>query len=178
MEFNILYGLQSLRGGFLDNVMVTVFNTLVGSKGEIWAVLGALLLIFRKTRKAGLCVLLSYAVAYGIGDVLKNIIARPRPCAIDETVALIISRPSSFSCPSVHTMLAFASAASLFLCHKKTGIAVLVFAALVGFSRMYFFVHFPTDVLLGAVLGFGVGVGVFYAVSAIGKKIGQKKTHA
>ena len=57
-------------------------------------------------------------------------------------------------------MLAFASGSAVFWYHKKTGIAALVFAALIGFSRMYFFVHFPTDVLFGSVLGFGIGTAV------------------
>lgn len=161
MELNILYGFQKLHSSFLDPIVVTVFNTIVGSKGQMWLLLGALLLIFPKTRKTGVCVLISYALAYFIGDVLlKNWIARPRPCAVDETVSLIVSRPSSYSCPSVHSMLAFASAAAVFGFHKKAGIAVLVFAALVGLSRLYFFVHYPTDVLFGAVLGFAIGTGV------------------
>ena len=151
--------------------MVAVFNTFVGSKGQLWVILGVLLLLIPKTRKAGLCVLLSYALAYLIGDsVLKDWIARPRPCAIDETVALLISRPSSFSCPSVHTMLAFASASSVFWFYKRAGIAALIFAALVGLSRMYFFVHFPTDVLLGAVLGFLIGTAVCFLIKKVRRK--------
>ena len=58
-----------------------------------------------------------------------------------------------FSCPSVHTYLAFSSAMVIYHYYKKSGIGVFVFAALIGFSRMYFFVHYPTDVLLGAGLG-------------------------
>ena len=100
-------------------------------------------------------------VFYFIGDgILKDLIARSRPCMIDETVELLIKRPTSYSCPSVHSMLAFASGSAVFWYHKKTGIAALVFAALIGFSRMYFFVHFPTDVLFGSVLGFGIGTAV------------------
>lgn len=161
MEFGILYGIQSLHCGFLDAIMKTVFDTVVGSKGEIWIILGALLLVFPKTRKTGVCVLSAYILAYYIGDgILKDLFARQRPCMIDETVELLVSRPSSYSCPSVHSMLAFASASSVFWYHKKTGIAALVFAALIGFSRMYFFVHFPTDVLFGAALGFAIGTAV------------------
>lgn len=143
--------------------MVTIFNNIVGSKGEIWILLGILLLFIPKTRKTGLCVLASYIIAYYIGDgLLKDLIARPRPCMIDETVQLLVSKPSSFSCPSVHSMLAFASASSIFWHHRKAGIAALVFAALIGFSRMYFFVHFPTDVLFGSVLGIAVGTAVYF----------------
>lgn len=179
MEFNILYGIQSMRSAFLDSAMAAVFNDFVGSKGQMWVILGVILLIIPKTRKTGLCVLISYALAYLIGDsILKNLIARPRPCTLDETVALIVSRPKSFSCPSVHAMLAFASSAAIFHFHKKTGIAALIFAALIGFSRLYFFVHFPTDVLLGAVLGFGIGIGVAIGAEKIMNNIKAKKAQA
>ena len=161
MELNILYWIQELHSDFLNPIMVTIFNDIVGSKGEIWIILGTILLLIPKTRKAGLCALSAYIIAYYVGDgILKDLIARPRPCMLDETVTLLVSRPSSFSCPSVHSMLAFASASSVFWFHKKAGIAALVFAAFIGFSRMYFFVHFPTDVLLGSVLGFVIGTAV------------------
>ena len=174
MEFNFLYWLQGLHNPFLDRFMVLIFNDIVGSKGQLWVVLGIILLIIPKTRKTGICVLLSYALSFVIGDfILKDLISRPRPCMIDETVALIVSRPSSFSCPSVHSMLAFASASSVFWFHRKAGIFTLIFAALVGFSRMYFFVHFPTDVLFGIVLGFAIGTLVYYLM----KKVSLKKRH-
>ena len=171
MELNILYWIQDLRSDFLDMMMVTIFNDLVGSKGELWIILGMILLLIPKTRKTGLCVLSAYIIAYYVGDgILKNLIARPRPCTIDETVALLVSRPSSFSCPSVHSMLAFASASSIFRFHKKAGVAALVFAALIGFSRMYFFVHFPTDVLFGSLLGFLIGTAVSFLAKGGTKK--------
>ena len=176
MDFGILYWLQGLRSGFLDSLMVTVFNDIVGTKGELWIILGIILLLIPKTRKTAVCLLSAYILAYYIGDgLLKNLIARPRPCMLDESVALIISRPTSFSCPSVHSMLAFASASSVFWFHKKAGIAALVFAALVGISRMYFFVHFPTDVLFGSALGFVIGTLVCLLFKkAEGKKLSSR----
>lgn len=163
MELDILYWLQRLHSDFLDSVMVKVFNDFVGEKGEMWVILGILLLLIPKTRKLGLCVLSAYIIAYYIGDgILKDLIARPRPCMKDETVKLLVKRPSSFSCPSVHSMLAFASSSVIFWYHRKTGIIALVFAALVGFSRMYFFVHYPSDVLFGAALGFIIGTAVYF----------------
>lgn len=154
MELSILHGIQALHNPVLDQIMVTVFNTLVGLLGQLWIVVGLVLLVIPKTRKCGVAVLVSYFVSFLIGNEwLKDWIARPRPCAVDDTVQLIVKKPSSFSCPSVHTYLAFSSAMAIFHYYKKPGIGVFVFAALVGFSRMYFFVHYPTDVLFGAVLG-------------------------
>ena len=154
MELSILHAIQTIHNPVLDKIMVLVFNNLVGSLGQLWIVVGVVLLLIPKTRKCGAAVLLSYALSLLIGNEwLKDWIARPRPCAVDATVALIVTKPSSFSCPSVHTYLAFSSAMAIFHYYKKTGIGVFVFAALVGFSRMYFFIHYPTDVLSGAVLG-------------------------
>lgn len=176
MEMDILYGIQKIHSEFLDSAMVKIFNNLVGEKGEIWVILGILLLMIPKTQKTGLCVLSAYIIAYFVGDgLLKDWIARPRPCMVDETVALLVKRPTSFSCPSVHSMLAFASASVIFWNHRKIGIVALVFAALVGFSRMYFFVHYPSDVLFGAALGFVIGM-VVYFLAKTGKKakVGEK----
>lgn len=165
MEFSILYWIQGLHSPFLDSFMVTVFNTLVGSKGQLWIILGVILLLIPKTRKTGVCVLAAYALGYLFGDaILKNLIARPRPCTVDTAVPLLVKRSTSYSCPSVHTTLAFAATSSVFWFHRKAGIGALVFAALVGFSRLYFFVHFPTDVLFGAALGFGIGTGVYFLI--------------
>lgn len=154
MELSILHAIQTLHNPVLDKIMIVVFNNLVGSLGQLWIIVGLVLLVIPKTRKSGAAVLLSYLVSFLIGNEwLKDLIARPRPCAVDDTVMLIVKKPGSFSCPSVHTYLAFSSAAAIYHYYKKPGIGVLIFALLVGFSRMYFFVHYPTDVLFGAVLG-------------------------
>lgn len=176
MELSILYGIQKLHGEFLDKIMTGVFNDFVGSKGEIWILLGILLLILPKTRKTGVCLLSAYIISYYLGDgLLKDLIGRPRPCAVDQAIVLLVKRPSSFSCPSVHSMLAFASASCVFWFHKKAGIVALVFAALIGFSRMYFFVHYPTDVLFGSALGFAIGTAVCFLIkNADGRKLSDR----
>lgn len=154
MELSILHAIQTLHNPVLDKIMIVVFNNLVGSIGQLWIVVGVILLIIPKTRKCGVAVVVSYVVSLLIGNEwLKDMIARPRPCAVDDTVQMIVKKPDSFSCPSVHTYLAFSSAMAIFHYYKKAGIGVFIFAALIGFSRMYFFVHYLTDVLFGAALG-------------------------
>ena len=161
MELSILHTLQLLHNPVLDQAMVLIFQTFVGSLGQLWIAVGLVLLVIPKTRKCGVAVLISYAVSLLIGNEwLKNLIARPRPCAVDDTVQLIVKKPGSFSCPSVHTYLAFSSAMAIFHYYRKAGIGVFAFAAMVGFSRMYFFVHYPTDVLFGAFLGILTGLAV------------------
>ena len=113
-------------------------------------------------------VLLSYGLVFLVGQYgLKDLIARPRPCHLDQTVELLVKRPSSYSCPSTHTAWAFAAAASVWMYFKKPGAVLLAVAALIGFSRMYLFVHFPTDVLFGAVLGAALAVLTVWALNRL-----------
>lgn len=179
MELSILHAIQALHTPALDQIMVTVFNDLVGAKGQLWLFVGLVLLLIPKTRKCGAAVLLSFAAAYLIGNEwLKDLIARPRPCAVDDTVALIVKKPSSFSCPSVHTYLAFASTMAIFHYFKKVGIPLFIFSGLIGFSRMYFFVHYPTDVLFGAVLGVVTGFVVCKLLDLFLDKFSSKAKYA
>jgi len=90
--------------------------------------------------------------------VLKNLVSRPRPCQIDQAFAMLVARPSSSSFPSTHSAWAFGAATAIFMGHRKLGAAAFVVAALIAFSRMYMFLHFPTDVLFGTALGIALGV--------------------
>ena len=178
MEFSILYAIQRLHCAPLDS-FILLLTKIAGSYGEMWLVIGAVLLIFKKTRKCGIAMFLSYGIVYLVGQYgLKDLIARPRPCHIDRTVELLIDRPSSYSCPSTHSAWAFAAAATVFLNHKKAGIVVCVIAVLIAFSRMYLFVHFPTDVLLGAVLGVLAALAAAALVRYFAGKLQKKKEAA
>ena len=153
MEFSILYAIQNMHNPALDSFILNL-TKIMGSYGQIWLLTGVVLCIFKKTRKCGAAVLISYVLVFIVGQYgLKDLIARPRPCQLDETVKLLVKRPSSFSCPSTHSAWAFAAATSILLYFRKAGIGVMIIAALIGFSRLYLFVHFPTDVAFGALLG-------------------------
>ena len=174
MDFSILYAMQNLRCALLDSFILGVTN-IAGSYGQIWPVIAVLLLFFRKTRKCGFAMLLSYAIVFIIGQYgLKDLIARPRPCHIDETVELLIKRPSSYSCPSTHSAWAFAAASSVFMYSKKFGVLVGIAAVIIAFSRLYLFVHFPTDVLFGAVIGILSGLAAYKLVELISGKLSSK----
>ena len=174
MEFSILYAIQNLHTDFLDTVILKLTD-LVGSYGEIWLIAAAVMLTNRKTRRCAYTMVLSYLLVFGLGQfVLKDLVARVRPCQIDRTIALLVERPTSYSFPSTHAAWAFAAATSVFLHHKKAGIAVLALAALIAFSRLYLFVHFPTDVLGGIVLGVAAALIAKVLVDLIEKKIPDK----
>lgn len=155
MEFSFLYAIP--RGTVLDALFLGV-TKVAGSYGQMWVVIALVLLIFKKTRRAGVSLLIAYVGVYLLGQMgLKNLFSRPRPCQIDTAFPLLVSRPSSSSFPSTHSAWAFGGATAIFLQHKKAGVAAYVAAVLIGFSRLYLFLHFPTDVLFGAGLGVALG---------------------
>ena len=165
MEFSFLYAIP--RTAALDGFFLAV-TKIAGSYGQLWVIVAAVLLIFKKTRKAGAAVLLAYVMVFLMGQYgLKNLISRPRPCQIDLDFALLVDRPSSSSFPSTHSAWAFGAATAIFMRHKKAGIAAIAAAALIAFSRMYLFLHFPTDVLAGIALGIALGVLAHWIIGRI-----------
>lgn len=163
IDLQILDFLQTIRTGFLDSIFV--FITRLGDEGIIWILLTLGLLCFKKTRGYGIAMAIALISGTIIGNIcLKNIIARPRPFVINPEMLpnLIINPPSSFSFPSGHTLSSFESAVALFMCNKKAGIPAIILATLIGFSRNYLYVHYPTDVIAGAILGIAIGIGAYF----------------
>ena len=136
LDWIILHGLRVLTTcPLLDFWMPRI--TALGNSGIVWVVAAIVLLCTKKYRRYGVMLLVGLAAALLLGNLtLKNLFARPRPCWLDESVPLLIARPSDYSFPSGHTIIAF--------------------------SRLYLYVHFPSDVLGGAVLGVGIGLLMLY----------------
>ncbi len=156
MELSFLYAIPRMPA--LDSFFLAV-TKLAGAYGQIWIVTGAVLLIPKKTRKTGIAVLISYVLVFVFGQlILKNLFDRPRPCHIDQTFKLLVERPSSSSFPSTHSAWAFAAATAVFMKFRKAGIATYIVAVIIAFSRLYLFMHFPTDVLTGIIFGAVMGV--------------------
>ena len=169
MEFSLLYAIP--RTEVLDSFFLGL-TKIAGSYGQLWVIVAALLLIFKKTRKAGVSVLIAYLAVFLIGQLaLKNLFSRPRPCQIDEAFALLVARPSSSSFPSTHSAWAFGAATAIFMRHRKLGSAAYAVAALIAFSRLYMFLHFPTDVLFGAAMGMALGVLAHWIMKTLWKKL-------
>ena len=174
MEFSFLYAIP--RTEVLDSFFLGL-TRVAGSYGQLWLIIAALLLIFKKTRKAGISVLIAYLAVYLLGQiVLKQLISRPRPCQIDQTFAMLVARPSSSSFPSTHSAWAFGAATAIFMQHRKLGSAAYAVAALIAFSRMYMFLHFLTDVLFGTALGIALGVLAHWITKALWKRFARGET--
>lgn len=169
-EFSILYALQEIHTPILDKVML--FITSLGDKGILWLTIGVICLFFKKYRKMGLQLLISMLCTFILGNlILKNIFSRPRPCDIDTVVTLLLSRPHGHSFPSGHSINSMVAAVALFLNNKKIGIPAIIIAALIGFSRMYLFVHFPTDVLGGFLIAILVALAVDYGFRQVQTRV-------
>ena len=156
---------EHLRTDWLTPVILTV--TKLGNTGFIWIVLSLLLLCFKKTRMAGLAGIGSLLCSLLFTNIiLKELIARPRPYTVLEDLVSLIGTAGGHSFPSGHTSSSFACAAAVCFMLKKTEMKwrwlLLVFAALMGFTRLYVGVHYPTDVLGGAVLGVLYGYAGFH----------------
>lgn len=157
----------------LDKIMIFVSS--LGNKGMIWIAIGILLLLFgvknKKRRNSGLLVLLSLAVNFlACNVILKPLVDRTRPYYVLEYTPLIppVGDPSF---PSGHTSASFAAATAIYCINKKWGIAAYLLAAVMGFSRLYLGVHFPTDVLFGAVVGMVAAKIVVYIFWKCRKKV-------
>ena len=150
-------------GGALDQIMTII--TYLGEDGAIWAVLGLLLLFFKKTRKVGFAVLASLAVTGVINNlVLKQIFDRPRPFNLEQWADWFqypnfVAKPSSSSFPSGHASSSIACAVGTMVSGKKRlWIPALIVAVLIAFSRIYVHVHYPSDVIGGAIVGIIYGL--------------------
>lgn len=152
-ELDFLNLLQRLHSPVMDRVMC--FITHLGDAGVIWIVLCGVLLLYPKTRACALsvgCALILNAVA--CNQLLKPLFCRVRPCDLNPTVLMLIPRPSDYSFPSGHTAASFAVVSALFFAgEQRLCLSSLAVAGLIAFSRMYLYVHYPTDILGGVVLG-------------------------
>lgn len=151
-DFKLLDAISELRCEALT-VIMKVFSYL-GSGGIIWIVTGLILTAIPKTRKIGIFSLVALAVEYTVGDLMiKPLIARERPFIQHPWIDTIIKHPGSYSFPSGHTSSSAAVSFMIFLHNKKAGIPMMIIAVLIMFSRLYFCVHFPTDILFGVIHG-------------------------
>ena len=153
MDFYILNLIKDIfECPFLDFVMPKI--TSLGNGGFIWILTAVILLFSKKYQKGGIAILIALSVGAILGSfILKPLIARPRPFHVVGELPLLIKIPTDFSFPSGHTMSSFSGAFILNYINKKFGYFAIPLAILIAFSRLYLYVHFPSDVLVGGILG-------------------------
>lgn len=172
IDFSILYWIQdNLRNSFMDFVMPLFSNLQDG--GLIWISIAVVMLFFKRTRYCGIAVLFAMGIDTLITEVgIKNVVCRVRPCNLVDDVNMLVEKPTSYSFPSNHSASAFAGAVAVMLTIKKKAwtIPAFVFSGIISFSRMYVFVHFPSDVFAGILLGSAVAVLVCFLMKITGFK--------
>ena len=177
-EIKILDFIQEhLRFGFLDDMMVLL--TRLADDGIVWIILAIALICFKQTRKMGITLGLSLLLGLLVGNLgLKNLFVRPRPYTVNPEIVpnMLIERLSDYSFPSGHTRCCFESGMAMFLCDKRFGKVAFVLGGFIGFSRIYLYIHYPTDVIAGALLGLLNGFIAFIIVDKIYKAIDNKKS--
>lgn len=158
----LLWIQENLRTEWLTPVMTVI--TRLGNLGFIWILLCITLLCFKKTRWAGAAGLLALVFSLALNNVfLKRAFARTRPYEVVEGLVLLTKKATDFSFPSGHTASSFAAATAI-CCTLKGSRArwlALAFAALMGFTRLYIGIHYPTDVICGALSGALCGYAAF-----------------
>lgn len=165
---------QTFSCKFLDYFFIAI--TSLSNSGIFWIILAVVLLCFKKTRKTGICLGVALILGEVFGNlILKNIFARPRPYVVNADAHVIIKKLSSYSFPSGHARCATESAVAIFANNKKWGTVAIVIAVLTAFSRMYLYMHYPTDVLAGAALGVIDGLLAVFIVKKIGEYNAKRK---
>lgn len=160
LDTTVLFWIQDhLVGGALSPLMVGLST--LGNLGAVWIVIGLWLICHENYRRAGVAVFIGLGFSLVVGNgLLKHLVMRGRPCLEYSGIFLLIQAPgpNDYSFPSGHTFGSFAAAAALFFGVKRLwGILALLLAGAIGFSRLYLFVHYPSDVLAGCVLGISFG---------------------
>ena len=182
MEIQILHWFETLHNPITNPIFYVI--TTLGNAGWFWIVLAVLMLTVlpKKYKKAGLTMAIALILSLIFcNGIMKHLWARPRAFWVVgqnfvvgnefENLYGIFNSIHDYSFPSGHSSASFAAALSIFMWRKKEGSAALVLAALIAFSRLYFTVHYPTDVLVGTITGALYGVAAYFIVKALMNKV-------
>ena len=161
LDGQILHWIQELRTDWLTAFFTTV--THLGDGGALWILAGVALLIPKKTRRAGIAVLAALLVTFVVVNlILKPVIARTRPYEVIEGLRLLVSPAHDYSFPSGHSSSSMAAAVAMAGAlprrMRAIGWCAVVLAVMICISRLYIGIHYPSDVLIGAAIGFLCGV--------------------
>lgn len=170
---------ENVRCALLDPFMK--LYTQLGNTGVLFIVLGILMLFFKQTRKAGLSALCAMLIGLIVVNfTIKPLVSRPRPWLVIENFVNLVPEHDPNSFPSGHTNAAFAFAIAVCLSAPRRWMKLTAacMAAVMGLSRLYVGVHFPSDVLAGAVIGSLCGLLGALAVKKGWERISRRTPQA
>jgi undecaprenyl-diphosphatase len=149
----------------LDDVMV--FFSMIGDRGLLWLTLAAFGLLFTDRKPAAWRLVLAILCVFLVVDVtLKAVFGRPRPYEVLSGIQLLISRPTSSSFPSTHAAMGIAGAIAGTRLFPGLAWILWPLGILAGLSRIYVGAHWPSDVVVGALMG---GACAWFAVGGRAK---------
>lgn len=152
----LLFGIYKRKNKYLDIVMC--FITYLGNCGKIWIVISAYF-AWKQNKNAAFQILFALSLAaLGNNVLVKSLFMRKRPCDRYTDIPMLIKRPIGSSFPSGHTATSFACAIAIYALSPFIGGVAFIIAALVGISRIYLFVHYPSDVMFGMISGLSLGI--------------------
>ncbi|MEE0862755.1 MAG: phosphatase PAP2 family protein [Lachnospiraceae bacterium] len=194
IELDFLHALQGLHNPIFDRIML--FITRLGDGNFIWLLISISMILLppikkvfnkeyddeymnnvRKRRNVGVTIIIALLLSIILVNIcMKPLFGRLRPFQVDSTFqvdtdSVSVQKLGDSSFPSGHTSAAFAAAIAIFLNKKKAGMVAIILACLIAFSRMYFFVHFPTDIIGGVVAGIICGKVASVFVEKMDKQI-------
>jgi undecaprenyl-diphosphatase len=171
----VLWIQQNLRADALDPIVTAI--TSLGNAGIFWIILTVLLLIFKKTRKIGLCCALALIFdLLAVNIAIKPLVARVRPYVTLPEILPLGHLSQDFSFPSGHSAASLAAAWAIFRTTKrKFGVPAMILALLIALSRLYVGVHYPTDVICGAIIGAVLAEIAVRIVFSTARKIKERR---
>ncbi|MDQ0204354.1 phosphatase PAP2 family protein [Pectinatus haikarae] len=165
LDHNIIFWIQNnLVSGTITPFMKSLSWS--GNAGKIWIFFGVILFCIRKYRRTGIAVFIALFFSLIIGDdLLKHTVMRSKPCIDYPWVPLHLHMPAAnnYSFPSAHAFSSFAAAFAMVRGIRNRWILLMIVLAVgIAFSRVYLFMHYPSDVLAGAFLGISAGAAAWY----------------
>jgi undecaprenyl-diphosphatase len=162
------------RVGVLDPVFEGL--SLIGSFGIVWLVLALAISGFSWSRpwlwtRVGATIL----IAESVSGALKAQLERDRPPVVDPEPEALVRVPDTYSFPSGHATVSFACATVLALAVPRLSIPLYVLAALISFSRVYVGVHYPFDIVAGAVIGYALARALRMLAGALRRSAPQPR---
>lgn len=173
---------ENLRNPVCDAIFSTL--THLGDAGIFWIALSLVFIFTKKYRKIGIMMGAALLMGVIVGNgIVKNVVARIRPYDLYDKVhgttdyiKILIGAQSDYSMPSGHTQASFAAATALLINNRKYGVPAIILAFIISFSRLYLYVHYPTDVIAGMIMGITWAVLSVLLVNYIYRCIEKRKT--
>lgn len=154
IDISILNLIQNLKSPLMDKMMTTI--TALGNMGIFWILLILIFLTSKEYKKLGklmlICLLLNTII---VNLILKPAVGRIRPFEIVDGIKLLVLKPQDPSFPSGHSAISFCMLTVILLFSKSKSLKIItsILAVLIAFSRLYLYVHFPSDVFCGIIIG-------------------------